>query len=60
MIEGHNHHNQTVSLAGNAIWESLSFVQKKQLHKMPNGIWTFGGPASCKQYIEQLVKVYAP
>ncbi|GAA0943052.1 ABC transporter substrate-binding protein [Virgisporangium aurantiacum] len=47
-------------LAGNAIWDSLSFVQKKQLHKMPNGIWTFGGPASCKQYIEQLVKVYAP
>jgi iron complex transport system substrate-binding protein len=47
-------------LAGNAIWDSLSFVQKKQLHKMPDGIWTFGGPASCKQYIEQLVKVYAP
>lgn len=47
-------------LTGNAIWDSLSFVQKKQLHKMPNGIWTFGGPASCKQYIEQLVKVYAP
>ena len=47
-------------LAGNAIWDSLSFVQKKQLHKMPNGIWTFGGPASCEQYIEQLVKVYAP
>jgi ABC-type Fe3+-hydroxamate transport system substrate-binding protein len=47
-------------LAGNAIWESLSFVQKKQLHKMPNGIWTFGGPASCKQYIDALVKVYAP
>jgi ferric hydroxamate transport system substrate-binding protein len=47
-------------LAGNAIWDSLSFVRKKQLHKMPNGIWTFGGPASCKQYIEQLVKVYAP
>ncbi|WP_203931644.1 ABC transporter substrate-binding protein [Virgisporangium ochraceum] len=47
-------------LAGNAIWDSLSFVQKKQLHKMPDGIWTFGGPASCEQYIEQLVKVYAP
>ena len=47
-------------LATNAIWNSLSFVQKKQLHKMPNGIWTFGGPLSCQQYAEQLVKVYAP
>ena len=44
----------------NAIWKALPFVQQNKLHKMPNGIWTFGGPASCKQYIEQLVKVYAP
>lgn len=46
-------------LAGNPIWESLSFVKNKRLHKMPNGIWTFGGPASGRQYIDELVKVYA-
>lgn len=46
-------------LAGNPIWESMSFVKNKQLHKNPNGIWTFGGPASCKQFIDQLVKVYS-
>jgi iron complex transport system substrate-binding protein len=45
-------------LAGNAIWDSLGFVKNKQLHRNPNGIWTFGGPASCLQYVEQLVKVY--
>lgn len=45
-------------LAGNPIWESMAFVRNKQLHRNPNGIWTFGGPASCKQFIEQLVKVY--
>ncbi|WP_018349836.1 iron-siderophore ABC transporter substrate-binding protein [Longispora albida] len=47
-------------LAGNQIWESLGFVQKKQVRKLPDGIWTFGGPDSARQYIEQLVKVYAP
>jgi iron complex transport system substrate-binding protein len=45
-------------LAGNAIWTSLPFVQQKKLHKMPDGIWTFGGTLSGKQYIEQLVKAY--
>lgn len=45
-------------LAGNAIWKSLPFVQQNKLHKMPDGIWTFGGPASAKQYVDQLVKVY--
>ena len=46
-------------LAGNAIWTSLPFVQQKKLHRMPDGIWTFGGTLSGKQYIDQLVKAYA-
>ncbi|WBB77803.1 iron-siderophore ABC transporter substrate-binding protein [Micromonospora sp. WMMD882] len=46
-------------LAGNAIWKSLPFVQQNKLHKMPDGIWTFGGPLSGQQYVDQLVKVYA-
>ncbi|MEV1329392.1 iron-siderophore ABC transporter substrate-binding protein [Micromonospora costi] len=45
-------------LAGNAIWTSLPFVQKGNLHRMPDGIWTFGGPLSGRQYIDQLVKTY--
>jgi ABC-type Fe3+-hydroxamate transport system substrate-binding protein len=45
-------------LAGNPIWDSLPFVQQRKVHKMPNGIWTFGGPLSGRQYIDQLVKVY--
>ncbi|GAA0725466.1 iron-siderophore ABC transporter substrate-binding protein [Dactylosporangium roseum] len=44
----------------NAIWKALPFVQQNKLHKMPNGIWTFGGPLSCRQYLDELVKVYAP
>ncbi|MFG2050508.1 ABC transporter substrate-binding protein [Micromonospora sp. NPDC048935] len=46
-------------LAGNAIWTSLPFVRQGNLHRMPNGIWTFGGPLSGKQYINELVKTYA-
>lgn len=45
-------------LAGHPIWESLSFVRTKQLHRMPNGIWTFGGPLSCRQYLDQIVEVF--
>jgi iron complex transport system substrate-binding protein len=46
-------------LAGNAIWDSLGFVKSKQLHRNPNGIWTFGGPASCLQYVDQFLKIYS-
>jgi ferric hydroxamate transport system substrate-binding protein len=46
-------------LKGNAIWQSLSFVQKGRVHKLPDGIWTFGGPLSCTQYVDALVKAYA-
>jgi iron complex transport system substrate-binding protein len=46
-------------LAGNAIWTSLDFVEQDQLHKLPDGIWTFGGPLSCQQFIDAILPVYA-
>ncbi|MED7930224.1 iron-siderophore ABC transporter substrate-binding protein [Nonomuraea sp. LP-02] len=46
-------------LASNAIWKSLPFVKSQQVHKLPNGIWTFGGPLSCQQFADALVKAYA-
>ncbi|MBG0829032.1 iron-siderophore ABC transporter substrate-binding protein [Planomonospora sp. ID67723] len=45
-------------LASNAIWKKLPFVEKKQVVKLPDGIWTFGGPLSSKQYAEAVVKAY--
>ncbi|WP_283134468.1 ABC transporter substrate-binding protein [Rhizohabitans arisaemae] len=48
----------TDGLAGNAIWKSLPFVTKGQVTKLPDGIWTFGGPLSCKQYADAIVKAY--
>ncbi|MGW0503908.1 ABC transporter substrate-binding protein [Micromonospora sp. NPDC003241] len=46
-------------LADNAIWKALPFVAQGNLHRMPDGIWTFGGPLSGKQYIDQFVNTYA-
>lgn len=45
-------------LAGHAIWESLPFVAQGNVHKLTDGIWTFGGPASCEQYLNELVRIF--
>ncbi|MEV0819765.1 iron-siderophore ABC transporter substrate-binding protein [Nonomuraea rubra] len=45
-------------LKDNAIWKSLPFVEKQQVTKLPDGIWTFGGPLSAQQYADALVKAY--
>ncbi|GAA4516549.1 ABC transporter substrate-binding protein [Nonomuraea ferruginea] len=45
-------------LAKNAIWKSLPFVEKQQVTRMPDGIWTFGGPLSAQQYADALVKAF--
>ncbi len=42
-------------LAGNAIWASLPFVRGGNVHRLPDGIWMFGGPASTAQFIDALV-----
>ena len=43
------------SLAGNAVWESLPFVQSGDVHRLPDGIWMFGGPKAMIQYIDAVV-----
>lgn len=45
-------------LKDNAIWRSLPFVQSGRVHRLTDGIWTFGGPKSCEQYLNELVKIY--
>lgn len=46
-------------LAGNPIWESLPFVERGQVHRVTDAIWTFGGPGSCGQYVDELVRIFA-
>ena len=43
-------------LAGNAIWKNLPFVKSGSVHRLPDGIWMFGGPKSTEQYIDAAVQ----
>lgn len=43
-------------LAGNAIWDSLPFVTNDNVHRLPDGIWMFGGPRSTEQFIAATVE----
>ncbi|MBY5161597.1 iron-siderophore ABC transporter substrate-binding protein [Salsipaludibacter albus] len=45
----------TEGLAGNQVWESLPFVQSGNVHRIPDGIWLFGGPASGGAFVEAFV-----
>ncbi|RII19546.1 Fe(3+)-citrate-binding protein YfmC precursor [Streptomyces sp. YIM 130001] len=42
-------------LKDNAVWKSLPFVKKDQVHRLPDGIWMFGATASMSDYVDALV-----
>ncbi|MEO3974891.1 iron-siderophore ABC transporter substrate-binding protein [Streptomyces sp. CAU 1734] len=42
-------------LAKNAVWKSLPFVKKGNVHRLADGIWMFGGPGSMEAYIDAVV-----
>ncbi|GGV85607.1 hypothetical protein GCM10010228_65280 [Streptomyces massasporeus] len=42
-------------LKKNAVWTSLPFVKADKVHRLPDGIWMFGGPGSMEAYIDALV-----
>lgn len=42
-------------LAGNAIWQSLPFVKSGKVHRLPDGMWMFGGPKSMAQYVDAAI-----
>jgi ABC-type Fe3+-hydroxamate transport system substrate-binding protein len=45
----------TGALAKNAVWKSLPFVKADKVHRLPDGIWMFGGPQSMEAYIDAVV-----
>jgi len=45
----------TTALADNAVWTSLPFVQAGNVHRLPDGIWMFGGPTSMTRYVDAVV-----
>ncbi|GGS63350.1 iron-siderophore ABC transporter substrate-binding protein [Streptomyces griseoviridis] len=43
------------ALAKNSVWKSLPFVKSGTVHRLDDGIWMFGGPASMSAYIDSVV-----
>ncbi|MER5632835.1 iron-siderophore ABC transporter substrate-binding protein [Streptomyces nitrosporeus] len=43
-------------LTGNSVWKSLPFVKAGDVHRLDDGIWMFGGPASMEAYTDSLVE----
>ncbi|MGW5473690.1 iron-siderophore ABC transporter substrate-binding protein [Streptomyces chartreusis] len=46
----------TDALAKDKVWTSLPFVKKGDVHRLPDGIWMFGGQESMGAYIDALVE----
>lgn len=45
----------TGALAGNAVWKSLPFVKADKVHRLPDGVWMFGGTGSMESYVDSVV-----
>ncbi|MGW5638879.1 ABC transporter substrate-binding protein [Streptomyces sp. NPDC003832] len=45
----------TGALAKDKVWTSLPFVKRDNVHRLPDGIWMFGGPESMSQYVDSVV-----
>ncbi|MWA15726.1 ABC transporter substrate-binding protein [Streptomyces sp. BA2] len=45
----------TDELADNSVWKSLPFVKDDEVHRLPDGIWMFGGPEAMEAYIDALI-----
>ncbi|NGO41829.1 iron-siderophore ABC transporter substrate-binding protein [Streptomyces ureilyticus] len=43
------------ALAKDRVWTSLPFVEKGNAHRLPDGIWMFGGTGSMSAYIDAVV-----
>ncbi|MFD6250213.1 iron-siderophore ABC transporter substrate-binding protein, partial [Streptomyces roseolus] len=43
------------ALAKDKVWTSLPFVKKGNVHRLPDGIWMFGGPGSMTKYIDSII-----
>jgi len=42
-------------LGANAVWTSLPFVKAGNVHRIPDGMWMFGGPTSMERYVDAVV-----
>lgn len=45
----------TGALVKDTVWTSLPFVKKGNVHRLPDGIWMFGGTESMNKYIDSII-----
>ncbi|GAA3494746.1 siderophore ABC transporter substrate-binding protein CdtB [Streptomyces prasinosporus] len=43
-------------LADNSVWKSLPFVKSGDVHRLPDGVWMFGGTGSMEAYADSVVE----
>lgn len=43
------------NLADNAVWKQQPFVKAGHVHRIPDGIWMFGGPKAASAYVDAVV-----
>ncbi|SFS52897.1 iron-siderophore ABC transporter substrate-binding protein [Saccharopolyspora flava] len=43
------------NLATNPIWTNLPFVRRGEVHRLPDALWTFGGPKSMERFVDAAV-----
>lgn len=46
-------------LEGNDLWESFPYVRNGDVHRLPDGLWMFGGPTSMSAFVDAVVDVVA-
>jgi iron complex transport system substrate-binding protein len=43
-------------LMENDIWTGFSWVERGDMHRLPNGIWPYGGPPAAGAYVDAMVE----
>ncbi len=47
------------TLKDNPVWNSLPFVERGDVHRIPDSIWMFGGPESMMQFLDAVQEAVA-
>ncbi len=46
-------------LAGNSVWEGLSFVEEERTYALPGDTWVFGGPLAAEVFAEEILQLFS-
>ncbi|WP_416148013.1 ABC transporter substrate-binding protein [Salipaludibacillus sp. HK11] len=46
-------------LAGNPVWEGLSFVEEERTYGLPGDTWVFGGPLAAEVFAKEILHLFS-